>query len=701
MSPLFRAWTAVLLFPLLLVTPASAKPVTGPQPPAASDPAAENETFELEEIVVTGTHQPMKAKDTPANVSTVPEERVRRMRASDVGEVVNHVPGAFVRRAGPAGSLTTFSVRGSGSAETQVMMDGRPLNQPSVGSADLSLLPADLVDHVEVVRGPFSALYGPYAMSGALNIVSRRAHPEDGLGRLHLVAGGMDTNSFSGDIHLDLGGGPTLLVVPTVRRTLGNRPNSQSTLTSGFARFDAPLGNERRHLAVSTGFQTQSSGTPGPRPAADPSLRTSSELTLGDDLVTSKVDHQIDRNTFMDARLNWDGLEAHAWYNSWRPDFHYGYLDATDSLHLADAASYQKQTGLDLRYSVPHLEESTFTIGAALENSSLDSRSSDLDTVTGGRTFEDFDGVRRSQALYLEESLQLGPLALALGARLDHPSDFASLVSPRASLLWKPTETLSLRGGWGRGYRPPTLYDLHYPSTSFMEGNPNLRAQTSTSSELGLEATLGPKTTLRLTAFREDSKDRITWAPVGPLGPWGTPKYMPTNLDRFRKVGWEAELSAEVAAGLTLIGSHARLDAVQVNQELVNDLTATLMPVERPAANVPGSVSSLVVDWRANPDGQGLGIMLKGQWLGPRVNYYANYDHWPVVTWETKRLASHTVFDLVVSCPLKVGDIQADAFLKVGNLFDEPYALNFGNGINDRDYPMPGRTFFFGISPRL
>ncbi len=701
MSPLFRARTALLILPLLLGAPALAEPVTDAAPPAASQPAAEPETYELEEMVVTGTHQPLKEADAPAHVSTVPAERVRRTRALDLGEVVNQVPGTFIRRSGPPGSLSTFSVRGSGSAETQVMMDGRPLNQPSVGSADLSILPADLVDRVEVVRGPFSALYGPYAMSGALHLVSRRARPEEGPGRLHLLAGSMDTNSFSGDFHLGTRGGPTLLVVPTARRTLGDRPNSQSTLTSGFVRFDAPLGERRRLLTVSTGFQTQSSGTPGPQPAADRSLRTPSELVLGDDLVTSKVDHQMDRNAFLDARVNWDRLDAHVWYNSWRPDFHYEYLDGLDSLHRADSASYQRQTGLDLRYALPHLDGSTFTVGGTLENSGLDSRSSDLDTATGGRACEGFNGVRQSQALYLEESLQLGRLALSLGARVDHPSDFASLVSPRASLLWKATDTLSVRAGWGRGYRPPTLYDLHYPSTSFMEGNPDLKAQTSTSSELGLEAGLGSGTTVRFTAFREDSRDKVTWAPLGAVGPWGTPKYMPVNLDGFRKVGWEAELSAELAPGLRLEASHAQLEAVQVNQELVDDLTSTLVATERRAANVPTHVSSLLLDWQANPQGRGLGIMLQGQWLGPRVNYYANHDAWPVVTYDTKRLPGHSVFDLVVSCPVQVGGHQADAFLKVGNLFDAPYALNFGNGFHDRDYPMPGRTIFLGLSPRL
>lgn len=677
-----RAWMALLLL-LLLSLPALAEP----------------ESFEIEDMVVTGTQQPLKSKDSPANVSTVPADRVRRMRAVDVGELLPQVPGVFIRRSGGTGALATFSVRGSGSTEAQVMMDGRPLNQPSVGNADLSLLPADLVDHVEVVRGPYSALYGPYSMSGSLQLVTKKARPQDGLGRLRLLAGGLGTNAFSGDFHFDLGGGPTLLLVPTVRHGSSGRPNSDSSLSSGFARFDAPLGkSEERHLTLTGGFQSQATGVPGPQPAAGRALRSATQLSLGDDEVSSTIDHQTDHNAFLDGRFTWDGLDAHAYYSSWRPDFHYGYLDWAGSLHLGDSASYQTQAGLDLRYRVPHLEKSAFTVGGLVENSRLEARSSDFDTVWDVRTFSDFDARRQNQALYLEESLQLGSFAAALGARVDHPSDFPTLVSPRASVLWKATDFLSLRGGWGRGYRPPTLYELHLPQTPFSGGNPDLRAQTSTSTEAGLEATLGKGTWLRFTAFREDSRDKITFAPVGGPGPFG-PRYIPANLDAFRKVGWEAEITAELAPGLTVVGTHTRLDAVQVNQELVDSVLGTLQSVERPAAYVPQSLSSLVVDWRSRPGG--LGILLQGEWVGPSVNYYSNYDQFPLVTQDVKRLPAFSVFDVVISHPVQVGDFEADAFLKVSNLFDQRFSRVFGNDIDDRNYPMPGRAVFFGLSPKL
>lgn len=673
----------VLLFLLALAMPGWAEPA--PPEPTPPEPVHQGE-----DLVVTGSLQPLKLSKSPANVSTVPAARLRKQRALDVAEVLPQLPGVFIRRSGPTGALATFSVRGSASTETQVMLDGRPLNQPSVGIADLSVVPADLVDRAEVVRGPYSALYGPYSMSGTLQLVTRKGRP--GANRVQFLAGGLGTNAFTGDFSFGSAEGPVLRLVPTVRRSLGNRPNSDSSLGNLFARFDAPLGSAERSLTLSGGFTSAYTGTPGPQPAAGRALRTPTQLFLGDDEVSSTVDHQNDQNAFLDARLAWDGLEAHAWSSSWIPQFHYEYLDFLGTRFLGDARSAQAQTGLDLRYRVDG-----FTVGATLENSRLESRSSELDTVLGTSTVSGFDASRQVQSLYLEESLQLDRFAASLGVRVDKPSDFPEVVSPRASVLWRATDWLSLRGGWGRGYRPPTLFELNLPTTAFSAGNPALRPQTSTSTEGGVEALLGDAARLRVTAFREDSKDRITFAPVGPMGSFG-PLYVPENLDRFRKVGWEAELQATLAPGLSLTATHARLDAVQVNQELVDAVLNTLVPVERPAAQVPASLSSVVLDWKAD---QGPSVLLQGQWVGPRVNYYANYLQFPVVTQDTKRLPAYNVFDLVVSQEVDLWGVRGDAFLKVTNLFDTPYSSTFGSSLDDRDYPMPGRTVFFGLSPRF
>lgn len=653
----------------------------------------EPEIFDLDPVVVTGSWNPLKLSDSPANVATVPPQTVRRMRAFDAAELLPVLPSVFIRRSGPIGALSTVSVRGSASTEVQVMLDGRPLNQPSVGNADLSLVPADMIERAELARGPYSALYGPWSMSGALQLVTRKARPADGPGRLQLLAGGDGTNSFSGDLHFALGKS-SLLVVPTVRNSRGNRPNSQSSLTAGFLRFDSPLGAEGRSLTLSGGFQSQLVGTPGPQPAAGVNLRTASQAFLGNDEVSSTVDHQFDRNGFLNAHVAWDGLEGRAWYSSWRPLFHFEYLDFANSLHMGDASTAQVQTGLDLRYRVA---DTGFTVGGSLENSTMDSTSSDHDLVLDTTTFSNFFAQRQVQSLYLEESLDLGPVALSLGARVDKPSDFPEIVSPRANLLWKVTDAVRLRGGWGRGYRPPTLFELNLPQTAFSGGNPDLRPQTSTSTEGGVEALISDVARLRFTAFREDSKDRIVFQPVGALGPFG-PRIVPANLDRFRKVGWEAEVTVEPAPGWSLVGTHAEIDAVQVNQELVDAATNTLVPVERPAAQVPSSLSSVLLTWKS---AEGAYVLVEGQWVGSMVNYYADFTAFPVVTQDVKRLPGFSVFDVVVSHPVRLGDFECDAFLKVSNLFDEQYSRTFGSSVDDRNFPMPGRTIFFGISPRL
>jgi outer membrane receptor protein involved in Fe transport len=693
---MFRPLALTLILAAALAALAAAVRAEEPAPSPSPSPTSPDRVFDLGEMVVTGSWQSLQLGDSPANLSVVPRQTVRQIRPFDPGEVLPGVPGVFVRRSGTTGAIATVSIRGSGSTDVQVMLDGRPLNQPGVGTADLSLLPGDFIDRVEVVRGPYSALYGPYAVSGAVNILTRKPRPEDTPGRIDLVAGGQGTAQESARFAWAEKDGPSLLLVPTLRRVHGFRPNGDSRLDSLFLRLDDPLAPQES-LTFSSGYQNTRVGTPGPVPAADPARRDASQLALGDNEVSTTRDYQTNHNWFAHLRYEGQNLDLRACYTSWQPQFHFEFVDFFSSLHQDDSFSRESQYGLEARYRIRHLEDSAFTVGALYERSELFSKTVDLDTLTGLTTSTQMKAGRLLRSAYVEESLVFDPFTASLGVRLDSPSDFPQVVSPRVSLLWKPTPWLHLRGGWGRGYRPPTLFELNLPEDNFSAGNPNLKAQTSTTSEAGLEALLGKRALVRFTAFRETARDKITFAPVGPVGPFG-PKFIPANLDSFRKVGWEAELEVQPLEGLTLSASHSRINALQTSQELVDALTNQLVAVERPAANVPGSLSSVRLAYR---DPGGFQLLLRGTWTGRMVSYYANFDNFPSVTMDTKTLPPSTVVDLYLTQPIRIGAFECDAFFRVDNLFDEKYSLQFGNTIDDGNFPMPPRTFYFGLSPRL
>ncbi|MBI3373101.1 MAG: TonB-dependent receptor [Betaproteobacteria bacterium] len=167
-------------------------------------------------IVVTATRAPTTAMAVPASVSVVGETGIRLRNALRLGDVLADVPGLYVR--GPAmgasfpGSGTSvLSLRGiPRTPRTLVMIDGHPLNNALSGGVNVAAIPIHSIERVEVVRGPYSALYGGNSMGGVVNFIS--ASPDAPVTELRAGAGSLGQRSAGLDYRkrYDSGLGVTL-----------------------------------------------------------------------------------------------------------------------------------------------------------------------------------------------------------------------------------------------------------------------------------------------------------------------------------------------------------------------------------------------------------------------------------------------------------------------------------------------------------
>ena len=106
---------------------------------------------------------------------------------------------------------------------------------------------------------------------------------------------------------------------------------------------------------------------------------------------------------------------------------------------------------------------------------------------------------------------------------------------------------------------------------------------------------------------------------------------------------------------------------------------------------------SLGLEWRNFFRREGLRLNLDAQYVDKTYQYYANWAAWPAVSTDTKRLKDYTLVNIKLAQSFKNGEV----FLGVDNLFDREYAHQFGFDINDRDYPMPGRSITGGIKVKF
>ena len=135
---------------------------------------AEEKTASLEEIVVTATRTEKEVKDAPGSVSIVTKEDIEKRNIKTIDEALNTTPGVFNRRGkGLMDTLANISLRGiPGANRTLIMKDGMIMNNAYTGDVTWTGMPGD-IERIEVVEGPFSSLYGGYAMGGVINIITK------------------------------------------------------------------------------------------------------------------------------------------------------------------------------------------------------------------------------------------------------------------------------------------------------------------------------------------------------------------------------------------------------------------------------------------------------------------------------------------------------------------------------------------------
>jgi len=137
----------------------------------------EGDTQALEKIVVTATKTPRNPDDIPASITVVTSKDIEQQNIQTVDQALKQVPGTTVRRGkGLGDTLANVNLRGfpsSNQTRTLALLDGQTIASGYTNSAYWAGIPVDDIDRIEVVRGPFSALYGGNAMGGVINIITK------------------------------------------------------------------------------------------------------------------------------------------------------------------------------------------------------------------------------------------------------------------------------------------------------------------------------------------------------------------------------------------------------------------------------------------------------------------------------------------------------------------------------------------------
>lgn len=463
-----------------------------------------SDTLTLPAEVVTATRLPGTLA-TPTSTATVLDGATLRAEGlTHLADALRRVPGLSLARTSSFGSPTALFLRGGQSNYVRVLIDGVPVNDPG-GVLDLGRITLDDIERIEVVRGPASVVYGSEAVTGVIQLFTRRGaegrtRAEIGggsfgarrasLGTDGAVAGGLW--SLQADHHATDG-------ILAYNNAYQNDGLSGAVAFGGSGRTDLRLTS--RYNASSYRYPTGSGGALEDRNAE----RAEHRLLLGID-----AGHRWSER--LETRLT---LGA----NTLHPRTSDGADDAADTLGFFGyfARGTVTRRVADLRTNLRVGAHATFTVGGEYAREA--ERSNSLSQSEYGESADTFEAARETRAAYAQFLGERGRLAYSLGGRLDDNSAFGTFRTMRVGAAWRLAAGTRLRASVGNAFKAPSFYENF--ATGFVTGNAALRPERTRSAELGIETLVGSIALLRVTGFTQRFQDLIqyTFAPPSPTAP--------------------------------------------------------------------------------------------------------------------------------------------------------------------------------------
>jgi len=708
-------------------------------------------------IVVTAAEQNLQAP----SVSTITADEIRKNPvARDVSEIIRTMPGVNLTgnsTSGQRGNNRQIDIRGMGPENTLILIDGKPVSsRNSVRQGwrgerdtrgDTSWVPPEMIERIEVLRGPAAARYGNGAAGGVVNIITKKGsgewhgswdayfnapeHKEEGATKRtnfsltgplgdefsFRLYGNLDkTQADAWDInqgHQSARAGTYATTLPAGREGVINKD------INGVVRWDfAPL----QSLELEAGYSRQ-----GNLYAGD------TQNTNSDSYTRSKYGDETNRLYRQNYALTWNGgwdngVTTSNWVqyehtrNSRIPE---GLAGGTEGKFNEKATQDFVDIDLDdvmlhseVNLPIDFLVNQTLTLGTEWNQQRMKDLSSNTQALTGTNTGGAIDGVSTTDrspyskaeifSLFAENNMELTDSTIVTpGLRFDHHSIVGNNWSPALNISQGLGDDFTLKMGIARAYKAPSLYQTNpnyilyskgqgcYASAGgcYLQGNDDLKAETSINKEIGLEFKRDGWLA-GVTWFRNDYRNKIEagYVAVG-QNAVGTDLYQWDNVPKAVVEGLEGSLNVPVSETVMWTNN------ITYMLKSENKTTGDRLSI------IPEYTLNSTLSWQARED---LSMQTTFTWYGKQQPKKYNYKGQPAVGPETKEISPYSIVGLSATW-----DVTKNVSLTGGvdNLFDKRLwragnaqttgdlaGANYIAGAGAYTYNEPGRTWYMSVN---
>ena len=648
------------------------------------------ELSKVKVIIASGTEQTIK--NAPAVVTVITSDDIKMTGATNLSDALESVPGIHIR-ASTFGFRPLVRMRGTNSFQTLLMVNGNPMKDLMWAFGIYwKGLPASMIERIEVIRGPGSALYGADASAGVINIITKTAGKIE-TNEFSVRTGSFDTQTawmqygtdwqeldigFTAEFSTTDGHSPSIR--SDAQTALDTQFGSNASYAPGKAQYGwdnqdirfSIAGNKLKLLANYTQHSNLETGITGAG-VLDPV--TEAEDTRYDlDLIYHNPDFNKDWG--VDAKLHYQNLNytsnngfqenppGATFTDGSYPDGVINEMRSAEQQVLFEASAlysainkHQIRIGGGYKWQDLYQVEQRINRGIGSNGQILPSGGPLVDISNTPYAFAPEED-RTIHYAFIQDIWSISDdWELTLGARYDHYSDFGTTINPRLALIWETTDKLTTKLMYGEAFRAPSFQEL-YANTSRALANSSLNPEESKTLELAFSYAASSTLHLGMNLYHFKVKDFIRALPVA-----GTTHSQYQNTGQHKTLGIELEASWQASKNLKFSGNYSYRDPDENEFRVVEE---------------PEQDAYLRADWQFQA---GWNWNVQTNWIAQRKR--ADSDPRSAID---DYFITDTTFRYT-------GLKQWEFIASVRNLFDENAKEHTGGSIKD-DLPLPERNFY-------
>jgi len=496
-----RVWLVSIAISLFLAVTGSVYA----QQPADADALSLEELLNVK--VYSASKYEQKAVEAPSSISVITGDEIRKYGYRTVQEALRSLNGFYVQN---HGSYSTIGVRGfapPGDSNGRILylVNGHAINNNVDDSAPVENdfpVDMDLVDRIEVVRGPSASLYGADAFFGVVNVITRTGKSQGTM--VSAEAGSLGTYKETATYGLDRNGTQAMFSATYWDTAAPSHLDSIENPGGASGTHD----QTRRAFAMvaSHGFTLQAAASAAEQ-RVPPSAQwcgschqTATNTTTFRGYVDLQYDHRAWKGVQFSARTYYDTYESHGKSNDLR-----GCTESRchGTLYDYDTA-HGDRAGVDVKLTKRFLDKYRLTVGTEYRDNFRQAQSDHIvyDIPTTSESYVNYNRSSAIWGLYGEGEVRFNPkLILNAGVRNDRYNYlFGNTTSPRAALIYSPKKATTLKFLYGTAYRVPSFSELYFAGMA-SQPSPNLRPETIRTFEGVWDQRFGQRLTVTAAGF--------------------------------------------------------------------------------------------------------------------------------------------------------------------------------------------------------